>query len=152
MARSQADQARVDPDLVLPVPGQPVSTPSVLLAVAIGGIIGTLARYVLGRWFPTDGLPTTTIAINVVGAFALGFLATGLDAHPSPLRRAFVGVGILGGFTTFSTFTVDADRLTDGGDPWLALGSIAITLVLGIVGAAAGLAVSQTRALRHDRP
>ncbi|MND00426.1 putative fluoride ion transporter CrcB [compost metagenome] len=63
-----------------------------------------------------------------------------------------MGVGVLGGFTTFSTFTVDADRLADGGDPWLALASIAITVVLGIAAAAAAMAASRARTLRHDRP
>ena len=131
-----AEQERIDPDLL---PGRAGPTPTVIAAVAVGGVMGTLLRYWFGRWFPTSGLPVTTIAINVVGALALGVLVVVLDRRPSQLTRALVGVGVLGSLTTFSTFVVDVDRLLDRGDADLALATLVITLAAGLAAALLGM-------------
>jgi CrcB protein len=105
-------------------------------------VIGTLLRYALGRWFPTSGLPVTTIGLNVAGAFALGVLVALLDRRPSHLVRAVVGVGLLGSFTTFSTFVVDVDRLLDRGDTGLSVATVAVTLTAGIAAAFIGMRIA----------
>lgn len=86
-----------------------------ILEVAVGGAIGTAARYALGRLAPVAPrtFPTTTFTINVVGAFLLGALIGYLARHrPDDVRlRALIGIGVLGGFTTFSTFAVETVQL-----------------------------------------
>jgi CrcB protein len=108
--------------------------PLLLLVVAAGGVLGSLSRYGLGE--VRSGL-ATTLAINVVGAFLLGLLV-GLRPH-GRWSRPFLGTGVLGGFTTFSTFavqTVDASAATG-------IVYAAGTLVLGIGAAALGLRVAR---------
>ena len=96
-------------------PARPVPASGVLLEVAVGGALGTAARYALGRLVPVapDTFPTTTFTINVLGAFLLGTLVGWLARHrPDDVRlRALFGVGVLGGFTTFSTFAVETVQL-----------------------------------------
>ncbi|MGZ4149064.1 MAG: fluoride efflux transporter FluC [Actinomycetota bacterium] len=123
--------------------------PRILLAVALGGGLGACARYELELTFaPTTppAFPWGTLAINLSGAFALGLLLTLiLDVWP-PTRyaRPFVGIGILGGFTTFSTFVVESARLTGGGQAALALGYVAVSLVGGVMACGLGYAVAVT--------
>ncbi|MGW6277686.1 fluoride efflux transporter CrcB [Kribbella sp. NPDC055071] len=87
--------------------------PRVLSVVALGGVIGSLARYGLAEAFPhqADGFPWATFATNVLGCFAIGVLLARLTPRSHPLLRPFLGTGILGGFTTFSTFAVETERL-----------------------------------------
>jgi CrcB protein len=86
-------------------------------AVAAGGALGTLARYALGRALPEPvaRFPWTTLAVNVAGSLVLGALMYVLLERrvTSPLLRPFLGVGVLGGFTTFSTFAVQAVQRAD---------------------------------------
>ncbi len=81
--------------------------------VALGGIIGSLARYGLAEALPHGpaGFPWATFATNVLGCFAIGVLLARLTPRSHPLLRPFLGTGILGGFTTFSTFAVDTEKL-----------------------------------------
>ena len=87
--------------------------PRVLGVVALGGIIGSLARYGFIEAFPRghSEFPWATFAINVLGCFAIGVLLARLTPRSHPLLRPFLGTGILGGFTTFSTFAVDTEKL-----------------------------------------
>lgn len=103
--------------------------------VAVGGVLGVLARYGLGRaTMHTDALIWTTVGINIAGSFLLGLLVAeqwfGRD-----LREA-IGVGFLGGFTTFSTFSVQVVLEVDGGRPETA-GLYVLASVLGGIAAAA---------------
>jgi CrcB protein len=86
---------------------------AVLGVIALGGVVGSLARYGLAEAFPHDAgsFPWATFATNVLGCFAIGVLLAALTPLSHPLFRPFLGTGILGGFTTFSTFAVDTDRL-----------------------------------------
>jgi CrcB protein len=125
----------VPPDLSDPdAPVASAPEPLLLLVVAVGGVLGSLGRYGLGVAHP--GL-VTTLVINVVGSFLLGLLV-GLRPH-GRWSRPFLGTGVLGGFTTFSTFaaqTVDASFATG-------IAYAAGTLLLGIGAAALGLRVAR---------
>src|SRR6476469_2554839 len=97
---------------------------------------GVLARYALSTPFHGTTLPWVTVAINVVGSFLLGVLVT---AHGlSDEMRTALGVGFLGGFTTFSTFSVQVVLDVDAGEPGRAMLYVAASLILGIAAATAG--------------
>lgn len=106
----------LDPDA--PVRGGPRERQwDVTAAVSVGGIVGAEARYGLSVAVPhaAAGFPWSTVYTNIIGCFCLGILMWLLNEVSSPHRlvRPFVGIGIIGGFTTFSTFTVDAERLIE---------------------------------------
>jgi CrcB protein len=92
--------------------------------VAVAGAAGTLLRYALGGWIARATgavFPWETFVINVAGCLAIGAVAAGLDRGallPPPLRMALM-VGFIGGFTTFSTFALEAFRLASGAE-WMA--------------------------------
>ena len=105
--------------------------------VGVGGVLGVLARYGLTRLtLHTDALIWTTVGINVGGSFFLGLLV----AEPWFSRdvREAVGVGFLGGLTTFSTFSVQVVLEAEGGRPGLALAYVAASVLGGIAAAALG--------------
>jgi CrcB protein len=105
-----------------------------VLATAIGGILGAEARYALGLALPhTAGeFPWSTVVVNATGCLLIGALMVVLLDLTSPhrLARPFLGVGVLGGYTTYSTFAVDVQRLVLAHRPFVALGYIAITIVV----------------------
>lgn len=110
--------------------------------VGLAGVGGVLARYALSTPFHGDVLPWVTVAINVVGSFLLGVLVT---AHVfSAEVRTAVGVGFLGGFTTFSTFSVQAVLDVEAGEPGRAVAYVAASVVLGLAAAAGGYALGRT--------
>ncbi|WP_367325201.1 fluoride efflux transporter CrcB [Streptomyces sp. HUAS ZL42] len=120
----------------------------VVAVVALGGGIGAAARYAASLWWParTGGFPWTTFWVNVVGCAVIGvFLVLVTEAMSSPHRllRPFFGTGVLGGFTTFSTYAVDIQKLFDAGRPGTALAYLAATLLAAIT--AVWLAVAATR-------
>jgi CrcB protein len=119
----------------------------VLAAIAAGGFLGALARYELGLAWPTAAghFPATTFTINVTGGCLLGILFTILGARPSRYLRPFLGVGVLGAWTTMSTFAVEADLLIRGGHLLTSVGYIVATVVAGV--AATVLGVAMTRRL-----
>jgi CrcB protein len=119
-----------------------VRTARTLLAVLAGGAAGGLARTLLVT-HEGPGAPWLTWAINVVGAFALGFLLAAWvrPGHAPTWVRPLLGTGLLGGFTTFSAVTHAVDRLVADGDAVLAAGYLVATLVVGALAAFAGLGV-----------
>ena len=88
---------------------------AVLATVALGGVIGSLGRYAVGVALPhrPGAFPWATLVVNVTGAFAMGLLVAYLVDRPGAhrLARPFVGVGVLGGWTTFSALAVDVVQL-----------------------------------------
>jgi CrcB protein len=97
-----------------------------LAYVALGGLLGTVARYALQGWVQAragaTGFPAGTLAINLLGSLALGFLiryGTG-SAVFSPEMRAGLTIGFCGAFTTMSTFSYESVRLLGDGDFWYA--------------------------------
>jgi CrcB protein len=119
----------------------------VLVVVAAGGAIGASARYAASLAWPTAAgtFPWTTLAVNVVGCAVIGvFMVVITDVWAAHrLVRPFFGTGILGGFTTFSTYAVDVQRLTDDGHPRTAMAYLALTLAAAL--AAVWLAAAATR-------
>ncbi len=118
------------------------------LLVFVGGTVGTASRYVLTtvtpQWF---GMPFATLGINVVGALLLGLLLEllalrGPDRGRLRAVRLLLGTGFLGGFTTYSALAVDTDDLLRSGQILAAAAYAVITVVLGVVGAIAGMALA----------
>jgi fluoride exporter len=124
-----------DPDL-LPAPVPPLT--QVLPLVAVGGALGALARYGLASAVPPapSALPVATLVTNVAGCLLLGLLVGRLPQRV--WLRAFAGTGVLGGFTTFSTFAVETDRLV-GRAPGTAGLYLVLSLGLGVGAALVGL-------------
>jgi fluoride exporter len=112
--------------------------------VVIGGAIGVLARYELGTTVSGGNLPWMTVAINVAGSFVLGFLLPVAQDWSAPIRNG-LAIGLLGGFTTFSTFAVEIFYDTHSGDGGFALLYLAASVIGGI--AAAGLGYYLGRAV-----
>lgn len=113
-----------------------------ILWVGVAGVGGVVARYALSTPFHGSALPWVTVAINVAGSFLLGLLVT---AHVlSDETRTALGVGFLGGFTTFSTFSVQAVLDVEAGEPGRAAAYVAASVVLGLAAAAAGYALGRT--------
>ncbi|MDT0233608.1 CrcB family protein [Curtobacterium sp. BRB10] len=116
--------------------------------VALGGAIGTAVRALLATAFPAhDGISWTILGINVVGAFCLGFLLDALarrgpDVGRRRAVRLFVGTGVLGGFTTYSTLADDTAQLLDLGRLTAGTGYALLSVVLGLVAVVLGLGVA----------
>ncbi|WP_280716649.1 fluoride efflux transporter CrcB [Kitasatospora sp. MAP5-34] len=108
----------------------------VLAAVAVGGAAGACARYGAALTWPTapGTFPWTTLGINVLGCLVIGAFMTVITElrSPHPLLRPFFGTGVLGGFTTFSTYAVDVQHLTDSHRAGLALLYLAGTLTAAL--------------------
>jgi len=110
-------------------------SPLVLLAVGSVGGAGAIARFVLdgavsarvGRDFPYG-----TLVVNLSGAFTLGLV---LGLMPGPAAYRIAGTGLIGGFTTFSTWTLESHRLGEDGQLRLGVANFAISLMLGILAA-----------------
>lgn len=113
--------------------------------VALGGAAGSVLRYltVLGaaRVFG-PGLPIGTVAVNVVGSFAIGVLAIWLMG-PRAWAYPLLVTGFLGGFTTFSAYSLEAFRLWESGQPGLAGAYVVGSVVLAVVALLFGLAVGR---------
>jgi CrcB protein len=104
---------------------------TVLAAIAAGGATGAVTRYLIGQGWPTPtgAFPASTLAINVLGCALIGVLMVLITDVWSRQRliRPFLGTGVLGGFTTFSTYTVDIQRLVAGAHAGTALLYLTIT-------------------------
>jgi CrcB protein len=140
----------VDPDVDLHDPAQRQARcldPLVLAVIAAGGVAGSEARYALGLALPhgPGGWPLATFLINVSGSFVLGALMVVLTELTSPHRllRPFLGVGVLGGWTTFSTAMVDGVALLRADRPVLGLVSLAGTALAALLAAAAGASIAR---------
>jgi fluoride exporter len=111
---------------------------AVLLWIGMGGALGALARFALGGWVTTWAgmvFPWGTFAVNVIGSVALGATNGVLRPATSPYLRAFLTVGLCGGFTTFSTFDLEVFTLFASGRTYAAAayaGASAICCIAGI--------------------
>lgn len=124
--------------------------------IAMGGFVGALGRYELMQAWPTTSgrLPWATLTINTSGAFLLGVILTVLlsRARPTTYLRPFLCVGILGAWTTMSTFAVESDLLVKEGHPAVAIAYVIATVITGLalawVGIACGRAIVRPRGVR----
>ena len=128
----------------------------VVLVIAAGGSIGAAARYGLNTLWPASpgSFPWSTFTENVLGCLLIGALMVYLLEVLAPHRyaRPFLGVGILGGFTTFSTYTADALGLVRAGAGPLALAYLSLTLVVAMTATWAGVIVARyAAAATHPR-
>ncbi|WP_103512536.1 fluoride efflux transporter CrcB [Streptomyces sp. SM13] len=109
----------------------------VIAVVALGGAVGASARYGASLIWPTaaSSIPWTTLAVNAVGCAVIGvFMVVISDVWaPHRLVRPFFGTGVLGGFTTFSTYAVGIQKLVAGGQPRAGLAYLALTVVAALV-------------------
>lgn len=108
-----------------------------LLLVGAGGFLGSIARALLSNFVQQlsgSAFPLGTLAVNVIGCFVIGALSQVGEAHDifSAETRAFLFVGILGGFTTYSSFGNETINLWRSNTLWLAVVNIAAQLVLGL--------------------
>lgn len=129
--------------------------PRLVALVALGGALGSLARYGVGETVgERGGIPLGTLGVNVVGAFLLGLLVEGL-ARSGPDRgrrratRLLLGTGFLGGFTTYSAFALEAEQLASGGDAATALAYVLATLGLGYCASIGGVLVGRRLRIRR---
>ena len=117
-----------------------------VLSVALGGALGSVARYGVGIVARTaaPGWPWGTLAVNVAGSFAIGVLFAWFLAKPAPdwVRFGLI-TGVLGGFTTFSAFSIETVELLRAGATVSALAYVAATMILGLGACALGIAAAR---------
>jgi CrcB protein len=116
-----------------------------LVLVMLGGALGTLGRYGVSSLFRnsvSNGFPVGTLVVNLAGSFIIGLL-WGLFENHSATTRAFLFIGILGGFTTFSAYSIETLTLFREGNVKLALLNILANNVLGVLLALCGFALSR---------
>jgi len=114
-----------------PALAQPME-PKTLLLVAAGGALGAVLRYMVGNWLPSEPFPWTTLSVNLVGSILLGGLACAAVSHEMVSEQVmlFLGIGILGAFTTLSTYSVDSIRLYQN-EEWAALAGYVLATSIG---------------------
>ena len=153
------------PDTVVEAPDAEVRSPgrrqrpvprrhgtAVLGVIAAGGVLGAATRYGVAVALPAapGRVPWSTLLVNVSGCLLIGALMVLIvdvwTAHP--LVRPFLGVGVLGGYTTFSTAVVDVQQLITAGRPGIALGYLVGTAVAAMAAVALGVALTRSVALR----
>ncbi|WP_030685171.1 fluoride efflux transporter CrcB [Streptomyces globisporus] len=120
----------------------------VVAVVAAGGALGAAARYgaALARPTPAGAFPWTILTVNATGCLLLGVLVvllTETTTAPHPLLRPFLGTGFCGGFTTFSTYGLDTQRLLSAGDPARGLLYLGGTLLAALAAVRAGVALAR---------
>jgi CrcB protein len=155
--RSAAADEPVDPDVDLHDPLQRAESrrqqAPVIAVVALGGAVGASARYGAALLWPTasGAFPWTTLVVNVVGCAVIGvFMVLITDVWTAHrLLRPFFGTGVLGGFTTFSTYATDIRALLDGGHARTALAYLALTLVAALAAVLAGASATRRVVARH---
>gem|GEM_PF-55767 len=106
----------------------------IVAVIGVGGAVGVLARYGIANAFPVASreIPWSTLAINLSGSFLLGMVLFVVEQRPpNRLLRPFLAIGVLGGFTTFSTFAVEVVQLVRD-RPWIALSYLVISVGGGV--------------------
>ena len=112
------------------------------IVIFVGAGLGGVARYAVSQWVQAKAgaeFPYGTLLVNVTGSLVLAFLYATLEGTPAaPEWRAFFGIGVIGGYTTFSTFSYETVRLLQDGDwaraVWYAAASVILSLVAAIAG------------------
>jgi len=109
-----------------------------IILVALGGALGSASRYILGTWAQTASrnidFPYGTLTVNLIGCFAIGFLSELAEARGAftSESRALIFIGVLGGFTTFSSFGNDTINLLRDGETFNALANVGANVIFGL--------------------
>ena len=115
----------------------------ILLLIAAGGAAGSVLRYLIGgrvQHFAAHGFPVGTLAVNVLGCFLIGiFIRQFMNVQTHGYERALLVVGFCGGFTTFSTFSLETIGLIEGGEYTRALAYIMLSVLLCLSATVAGM-------------
>jgi CrcB protein len=119
-----------------------------LVLVAVGGAAGSICRYLVGLWTLRQfggNFPWGTLAVNIVGSFVIGFIAEMISRRfgASPEMRLLLITGFLGGFTTFSAFSLDVVALFERGSMIVAGGYVLASVVISLCAVFAGLALGR---------
>lgn len=122
--------------------------------VAVGGAVGAVARFQLGRLVshlagPANAFPWGTLSVNLIGSLLMGallgwFARPGISSETAETMRLLIGVGLLGGFTTFSAFSAEMVTMLHRGQMIDALIYGSVSLVAGMAALAAGLVIAQS--------
>ena len=119
-----------------------------LLVIGLGGFLGSVLRYLLSgvvqRWAGSIGFPVGTFAVNLVGCFLIGLLGGLAESRQvfGPELRTFLLIGVLGGFTTFSTFGYETFNLIRDGQLASAIANCGLHVILGVVAVWAGYSLA----------
>ena len=115
------------------------------LLVGLGGALGAMARFGVGRIVGVTALPWATLSVNVLGGFAMGLLAGWLAVRGSGGEgwRLLLGVGVLGGFTTFSAFSLEMMLMLERGAMLTAIGYALASVVLSVGALSLGLGLAK---------
>jgi fluoride exporter len=116
--------------------------------VIAGGGVGSALRYAVGLWVAArtgPGFPWGTFAVNAIGCFLIGVIATLADERDwiNPSVRLLLVTGLLGGFTTFSSFGMETWQLIADGRPGLALANAAASVAVGLLAVAVGVGITR---------
>jgi CrcB protein len=117
-----------------------------LLSVALGGALGATSRYLVNIALPRvlgHGFPYATMAVNVLGSLLMGILVVVLAEKSGNRFAPFLMTGVLGGFTTFSAFSLDALTIWERGQGALAAGYVLGSVALSLLGIVAGMALAR---------
>jgi CrcB protein len=118
-----------------------------LAAVAAGGVLGSLGRYAVGLALPhvTGSFAWSTFLVNVTGSLAMGVLVVWVLSmdRPHPWLRPFLGVGVLGGWTTFSSYALDLHAMAQAGQGLVAAAYLVGSLVVGLVAVGFGITLGE---------
>jgi len=115
-----------------------------VLYVALGGAFGSAGRYLVDRTYGPSGYPVETLTVNLVGSLVLGFLVGWFGDRVAPGVRLALFTGVLGGFTTFSTFALEATVMMRAGDSASGVGYIVLSVAGGVALAAIGLIAGES--------
>jgi fluoride exporter len=121
-----------------------------IVVIGIGGVVGSTARWQISEWsaerWPSS-FPWGTFLINVSGSLILGLYLTIVTERIAgrPLTRLLVATGVLGAYTTFSTFVYETVRLIQHGEPMTAVAYLAASLIAGLAACAVGISAGQAR-------
>ncbi|WP_371153146.1 fluoride efflux transporter CrcB [Jannaschia sp. 2305UL9-9] len=115
-----------------------------LLTVALGGALGASLRAWIGLMLVRDGFPVAVLTVNVLGSFAMGVLFVVLSRHGLPQWQPFLMTGVLGGFTTFSAFSLETLMLVERGAWGQAGAYVGLSVGLSVAALAAGLWIARS--------